>query len=147
MSQALLAVNWGLALILLGLILTIQFVHYPLFGEVGEGSFERYHALHEQRVTWLVGPLMCAEALAAAALVLRCPEFLPGWVAWVAAGLVVAIWLDTVLWAVPVHERLAVEGLDPLLVGELCRSNLPRTLCWAARAGLLGIFVIRPGLR
>jgi len=73
----LLLLNTGLALVLLGLILTVQFVHYPAFADVGDQAFSRFHMLHSQRITLLVGPLMVAEALAALLLVAARPDALP----------------------------------------------------------------------
>jgi hypothetical protein len=138
----LLLLNAALALVLLGLILTIQFVHYPAFADVGEASFGNFHRLHSLRITPLVGPLMVAEALAALALVMHRPDALPAWAAWAAGLLVVVVWLDTMLWAVPVHGRLGA-GPDRELVAELLRANALRAIAWGARCALLTPFVLR----
>ena len=53
---------------LTGLIWTIQIVHYPLFEQVGEDRFVRYHERHMRRITWVAGPLMLIEAGSAALL-------------------------------------------------------------------------------
>ena len=55
-------VHVGATLALVGLIWTVQLVHYPLMAEVRTG-FARYHELHRERITWIVAPLMGAEAL------------------------------------------------------------------------------------
>ena len=138
----LLLLNTGLALVLLGLILTVQFVHYPAFADVGDQAFSRFHMLHSQRITLLVGPLMVAEALAALLLVAARPDALPAWAAWAAGILVVVIWLDTALWAVPLHMKLE-GGLDPELVTQLLRANALRAWAWLARAVLLTVFLAR----
>jgi hypothetical protein len=144
MSNLLLVVNAALAFTLVGLILTVQYVHYPAFGDVGPMEWSRFHALHEQRITWVVGPLMLAEAIAAALLVVWRPEGLPPWAAWTAGGLVAVAWLDTAMWAVPLHGRLS-EAFDPALLTQLLRANAVRTAAWVARAGLLGWLVVRLG--
>jgi len=136
-----LLVSAALSFTLLGLILTVQFVHYPAFGEVGPDTWARFHAQHGQRITWLVGPLMLAEAATAALLVMH-RGGLPAWAAWASAALVVLIWLDTAFWAVPVHNKLSA-GATPELVAELLRANWVRTVAWAARSALLAVFVAR----
>ena len=51
---------------LVGLIWTMQVVHYPLLKQVGPEEFVAYHARHMALITWLVGPLMLAELGSAA---------------------------------------------------------------------------------
>ena len=72
MKPALLA-NLAVTFTLVGLIWTIQVVHYPLFARVGVDAFARFHAEHNARITVLVGPLMCAEVACAAWLVAVTP--------------------------------------------------------------------------
>jgi hypothetical protein len=135
-GRALLVANLALALLLAGLIWTIQVVHYPLFARVGAGAFAAYHAAHSARITALVGPLMGAEALAALALLVAPPAGLARWVPPASAACVGLAWGVTALLAVPLHGRLAA-GLDPALVDDLVRVNGLRTFAWTARAALL----------
>ena len=134
MKPALLA-NLAVTFTLVGLIWTIQVVHYPLFARVGVDAFARFHAEHNARITVLVGPLMCAEVACAAWLVATTPPGARAW-AWAAAACVAVTWLDTGLRAVPLHGRLAA-GLDPLLVDALVRVNLVRALAWTLRGAVL----------
>lgn len=46
---------------LIGLIWTIQLVHYPLFSVVGDESFTEYAKGHASRITLIVAPLMLLE--------------------------------------------------------------------------------------
>ena len=46
---------------LVGLIWTIQLVHYPLFDGVGAEGFAAYERRHAAAITWLVAPLMLGE--------------------------------------------------------------------------------------
>ncbi len=134
MSDHALIAETALACCLTGLIWTIQLVHYPLFGRVGERGFETYHAEHGRRITWIVAVLMPAELLLAGLGVFVPAEAGPA--AWVGFAAVVAIWLVTALVQVPQHARLG-RGPDPALLRALVRWNWPRTLLWTLRAALL----------
>jgi membrane-bound metal-dependent hydrolase YbcI (DUF457 family) len=46
---------------LVGLIWTMQVVHYPLFAQVGREAFVAFHESHLRLITGLVGPLMLIE--------------------------------------------------------------------------------------
>lgn len=123
------ATTWALV----GLIWTIQVVHYPLFAKVGVEAFPEFHRCHTRWITWLVGPLMLAEVAGAGWLVwvgLRDAAFLLG------LPLLILVWVSTALVQVPLHDRLA-GGLDEEVVRRLVRSNWLRTLAWTLRAGLL----------
>lgn len=136
---------WGhlaVTLVLVGLIWTIQLVHYPLMGMVGAESFPAYHAAHSARITLLVGPLMVAEALSALLLALHPPEGLSGRACWLGLGLVAVIWLSTALVQVPAHETLG-RSFDAGVHAWLVRSNWVRTLAWSARGGLWLWWVFR----
>jgi len=97
------AVTWALA----GLILTIQWVHYPLFARVGTLSWPAYERGHQMRITFLVGPLMLAELLSAGWLALHVPPALPAWSLRLGLALAVLIWLSTGLIQSPLHGRLS----------------------------------------
>ncbi len=133
--KAVLLANLVVTCVLVGLIWTIQVVHYPLFARVGADAFPRFHAEHTARITMLVAPLMLAEVVAALLLVTAAG---PGQrVAALVAGACVAVaWLNTGLQAVPLHGRLGA-GLDVGLVDALVRVNAVRTLAWTLRAVVL----------
>ena len=120
---------------LVGLILTIQLVHYPLFSRVGEPGWAAYEREHQNRITFLVGPLMLAELLSAGWLALRPPVGLPVWSLWLGLALVLVIWVSTALVQSPLHGRLSASfdaGLHTRLVG----SNWLRSVAWLLRGGL-----------
>ena len=68
------AVTWAVV----GLMLIIQWVHYPLFARVGTLSWPAHGRDHQTRITGLVGPLMLSELLSAAWLAWHVPPALPG---------------------------------------------------------------------
>ena len=132
----LLLAHAGVTLVLVGLIWTIQVVHYPLFGYVDRERFASFHAQHARRITWLVGVLMPAEAVLAGLLAVRMPSV---WT-WVGVGLVALLWLATAMLAVPQHAALA-EAFDPEAHRRLVRTNWVRTLAWTAR-GVLALALL-----
>jgi hypothetical protein len=137
-----LAINCAITWALVGLIWTIQVVHYPLMAAVGKAEWAAYHAAHSERITFLVAPLMLAEVVAAGALVLARPSSVPLWAAWFACGLVAAAWLATGFLSVPSHGRLSA-GLSVQEIGYLVATNWVRTAAWSARGGLLLWLLIR----
>lgn len=134
--EALVVAQVALTLALVGLILTVQIVQYPLFAAVGAAGFASYHAAHSRRISLLVVPLMTAELALAAWLAVETPAFVPRWSAWLGLALVAAIWLSTFLAQVPQHAVLA-RGFEPRAHAALVAGNWIRTASWLAR-GVLG---------
>jgi hypothetical protein len=134
----------AVTLVLVGLILTVQVVHYPLFAKVGATGFADYQHEHARRIGWLVVPLMTAELALAAALAFAPPAPLPPWSAWLGLALAAGIWLSTFGAQVPQHAVLA-RGFDARAHAALVRGNWIRTAAWLAR-GALGVWWLQlPG--
>lgn len=131
----LVAVNLALTWALIGLIWTIQVVHYPLFVQVGAEGFPGYHASHSARIAALVGVAMPAELVAAVALVTWPGDVAPG-LAWAALAVLAPVHLSTVFFQVPAHRVLS-HGLDGDACRRLVRTNWFRTAGWTARGLLL----------
>lgn len=132
--------NFAAACALAGLIWTVQVVVYPQFARVGAAEWAAYHAAHSARITWVVGPLMVAEAGLALLLFAAAPAERRA-LALVALALVGLAWAWTALVSVPLHGRLG--HFDPDAVAALVRTNWVRTAAWTARAGLLGWWLVR----
>lgn len=130
-----LACTWALV----GLIWTIQVVHYPLFARVGPEGFTRYHTDHTRLITYVVAPLMVVEALSAAALVLDAG--IPPALSWTGVALVGVVWLTTGAVSVPCHSRLSL-GFDAEAHRRLVITNWIRTAAWTAR-GLLVLAIFK----
>jgi hypothetical protein len=142
MPRALLAANLATALLLTGLIWTIQLVHYPLFEKADRARFADFEAEHSMRITWLVGPLMLAELAAAALLAFRPPDRVPPLAAWFLLLLLGLIWASTLFLQVPRHAELA-HGFSPAAHHALVLSNWIRTAAWTARSAILLFFSFR----
>ena len=119
------AATWALV----GLIWTVQLVHYPLFAQVGADTFRNYHARHTQQITWIVAPLMAVELGTAALLFVRGAR---EW--WLLASFVPLAfnWLATWRVQIPLHHRLAA-GFDAEVHRRLVVSNWWRTAAWSIR--------------
>jgi len=141
-STALFVAQMSVTLAMTGIIWMVQVVHYPLFSRVGAASFMRYHDDHTRRITYVVAPLMLAEAVAASYMLFDPPAFFPSWAARVGTGLVVVVWASTFLGQVPVHGVLR-RGFDPTAHATLVVGNWIRTVGWSARAVLLVWFLTR----
>lgn len=134
--MTLLLVHTAVTLMMLGVILVVQLVHYPLFRLVGERTYAAYQAAHMRRISWIVVPLMTTELLTAGGLVWALPPGVPVWQAVTGLVLVLAIWGTTGLVQVPLHRRLT-EGFDAPAHRRLVRTNWLRTGTWAARGALV----------
>ena len=129
----LLAIHAAATWALLGLIWTVQVVHYPLFAQVGADAFRDYHARHMLRITFLVAPLMLVEVATAVLLLIRCARE-----PWLLASLapLLLIWASTWRMQVPLHESLS-NGFDVAVHRKLVASNWWRTGAWSVRGGCL----------
>ena len=135
-SEILLLVNFVCTLYLLGLIWTVQRVHYKLFDRVGTSEFIAYESEHVRLITPIVAPVMVVELVTAALLVWRVPAGLSSNLLVLGLVAVVLIWLSTFLIQVPCHTRLS-QGFDAAAYQRLVQSNWIRTCLWTGRAVLL----------
>jgi uncharacterized membrane protein len=120
---------------MLGVILVVQVVHYPLFARVGAESYTGYQRSHMRRITFVVLPAMSVELVTAVWLVVERPAAVPAWQAWAGLALVALLWAPTGLVQTPLHRRLT-DGFDAPAHRRLVQTNWLRTLGWAARGGL-----------
>ncbi len=132
------AATWAMV----GLIWTIQVLHYPLFAAVGDGAFAGYEAAHTRRITGLLAVPWGVEAATTLALALLAPPGAARALAWGGALLLAGIVASTVVAQVPLHRALS-EGFDPSAHRRLVATNWLRTLLWTARGAVaLALLVI-----
>ena len=132
-----LLIHAGATWALIGLIWTIQQVHYPLFAFIGTDAFPAYEVAHVNRILLLVFPLMLVELLTAIYLTVSPPANIPSLIFWTGLTLVIFIWLATVFINLPQHNRL-VTNFDSTTHQALVTTNWLRTLLWTIRGGLMG---------
>lgn len=139
--ETLLLLQAATTLPLCGLIWVVQLVHYPLFREVGNDAWRRWHREHTRRISWIVMPLMAAEAIVAALLLEDARRRgAPNHLELVGVFLVALHGASTAFVQVPLHAALS-RGFEPELVARLIRTNWVRTLAWSAR-GMLALAML-----
>lgn len=127
---------WGMV----GVIWTVQLVHYPMLAAMSELVPSTAATDHQRRISWVVGPLMAAEGATALVLLVDRPASM-GWLsAWLAAALLGVALLSTIVVQVPLHSRLAA-GHDDATARRLITSNWLRTIAWTARGLVLAVVV------
>jgi hypothetical protein len=144
LASALLVGQLASTLPLVGLIWTIQVVHYPLFDAVSGDLFVSFHRSHSTRITVIVMPLMIVELVTATAGIVLGPpaRALGNTATWAGFAAVVVVWAATFLLSVPMHARLTA-GFDGRAHRRLVATNWVRTAAWTARGVLLVIGVAR----
>jgi len=130
-----------------GLIWLVQLVQYPLFKDVGAQNFANYHALHSQRITWIVAPVMGVQLISA--IWGTYLEFQPNEntshllspsTATLCLLLSIGVFGVTALASVPMHRILA-GGFDLHAYQRLVSTNWLRTAIWTLHA-LIGFFFV-----
>lgn len=134
--MTLLLIHAAVTLTMFGVILVVQWVHYPLSRHVGAADYSTYQAEHMRRITAIVGPLMGVELVTAGLLVWTPPAGVFAGQAWAGLLLVGLIWGTTGLVQVPLHAALT-DGFDRATHRRLVRTNWVRTVAWGLRAGLV----------
>jgi len=136
---------WQLAVTaaLAGLCWTVQLAVYPLFarliGAAGLEGFRGYHAAYTAGMGWVAAPLKLVELGLAGWWLAAEPRVTA---AWIGAGLVSVIWIQTFAQLVPWHGRLQ-KAPDAGLAARLARWNWVRTLAWTVRAGVLLVWLCK----
>lgn len=133
MSPSLQPAHFFCAAYMTGIIWFVQLVHYPMLHHTDGENARAGHREYTRRMGFTVMPVMLAElALQTGWLYLA-----PGTASFTGTALLSVIWLSTFLLQVPCHRKLE-QHFDLSVQRRLVRSNWIRTLCWTARAGLIG---------
>ncbi len=134
MLPLLFSVNLVSTSIMVGVIWTIQIVHYPFFHRADKNDFGQHMDFHRGRISYIVVPVMLVELVSAIGLVVFYSEFQYEFI----AGLIflILIWISTVVIQVPSHSRLA-NGYNQNEAGKLVRRNWIRTIFWSLRLAIL----------
>jgi hypothetical protein len=128
-------------LVLVGIIWTIQVVHYPLFAAVGPDGFAAYEAAHSTRITALIAVPWAVQGVSTLALLLAPPAGVPRWLVWLTAALAAVPVLVTVTMSVPAHRALA-PGFDAAAHRRLVGTNWLRTIAWSAHGAVATVLLV-----
>ena len=132
-------VNLVISSYLLGLILTIQVVHYPSFSFVDQKIFTSFHNFHTKKISKIVMIPMVIELVVSTIQLYNKPNI----VNLILFALVVLIWISTALLSIPLHNQLSkAKSLDN--IKKLVNTNWPRSFLWGTRVALL-IYIINTG--
>jgi hypothetical protein len=129
-------------LFLVGVIWTIQVVHYPLFARVEAAGFAAAMADHGRRISGVVVVPWALQGVTTAWLLAGPPAGVPVvlvWSAGVLAALPVAVTLAA---SVPAHRTLG-SGFDPSAHARLLATNWLRTAAWTAHAVVAVAILLR----
>ena len=132
--------NLVLSFTAVGLIWTIQLVHYPSMKYIPKDRFSEYHNFHSIRISILAMPLMFAELVTSIMLLYQNFNNALQSIFLLNLILVVLIWLSTFLIQAPLHNGLSKEKNTEKLSKLIC-SNWIRTILWTARSILMILFL------
>ena len=132
--------NLVLSFIAVGLIWTIQLVHYPSMRFIPKERFVEYHNFHSIRISFLAMPLMLTELGTSLMLFYQNYDNAIQTIFLINLVIVVLIWLSTFLIQVPLHNALSKEKQSEKLSKLIC-TNWIRTILWTARSILMILFL------
>ncbi len=127
------------------LIWMVQLLIYPGFLYFGADGLARWHPVYTGRITWIVAPLMFAQAGLVGWSLLQSASFTN----LAAAAAVAVAWSITFAQAVPLHQTIGTKTSGPgsddpdarsdsRNLEKLVRVNWGRTVAWSL-AFLLGL--------
>lgn len=127
---------------MVGLIWHMQIVHFPLFLIINEKQFHHYYVAHAYSSRWVIFIPMFIELLTGIGLFIWRPEPLKTWSLGVLTGLLVFLWLYTLLVMIPMQKNLKNEySID--MIYNVTWANWARTVAWSARGIILGWLVYK----
>ena len=116
---------------MLGIILIVQFLHYPTFRFIDQDKFKEYERFHAKNIIPIVSIFMLTEVAASILLTIYDPHNL------VANSINLAslslLWLVTLVFSIPCHYKLS-KGKDDKVIERLINTNWLRTILWTFRA-------------
>ena len=137
--SSILLLNLIISFIAVGLIWTIQLVHYPTMRFISEKKFTDFHNFHSKRISILAIPIMSIELLTSFLLFYQ-NYHLDSYIFATNFTLVILIWISTFLIQVPMHNILSLSKNDKVL-NRLILSNWIRTILWSVRSILMTFYL------
>ncbi|MEY3020442.1 MAG: hypothetical protein RLZZ272_1426 [Actinomycetota bacterium] len=121
--------------VLVGIIWTVQLVHYPMLAAVAPERFAAAHADHSRAITAVVALPWALEGVTTLWLVVAPPVGVPRWLVGLGALAAAVPVVVTLVASVPAHARLSA-GFDLGVHARLVATNRWRTLGWTAHGAI-----------
>lgn len=115
-----------------------QQVGYPLFGEVAPRDFADFHQYYNQAIVWPVIVPGFVGFLAATVFPWTRPREVPRSAALLVSTTGLTCLASTLLWAIPMHDRLDAQGFALETLDSLLAANLLRTVALTTGTLTLG---------
>jgi len=131
-------------LLMVGVIWTVQLVHYPLMSLVGSERFVSYEAAHAPRMAAVVIAPWSVQGVSVAGLLMSVPPGVAPSLVWAAAVAAVVPVLVTVVASVPAHARLT-SGFDVDVHRRLVATNWIRTAGWTVGGAIAVAIAVTAG--
>ena len=125
--------------VMVGVIWTIQLVHYPSFHFIELNQYTTFQRFHMSRISYVVIPAMLTELFTLILIIISMDQV--DHIILASALLLIVIWLMTAVFFSGVHQKLTL-GYDQAVVEKLVKINWGRTLLWTLRLTLVSIYII-----
>jgi hypothetical protein len=140
--QLVVIANLASTLVLVGVIWTVQVVHYPLMALVGREYFIPYQSAHAPRMASVVMLPWAMQGVTTAWLLIDRPTTVSAALVWSGATAALVTVVVTMVASVPAHGRLGT-GFDTEVHARLVRTNWLRTAAWSAHAAIATVITAR----
>jgi hypothetical protein len=134
---------------LVGMIWTVQYVHYPLFANVGAENYVEFQAEHVSRIGVVLAVPWIAEGVATLGLLMFARRGRELVVVSLGAAAAAAVLVISGFVSAPAHGALA-DGFETVVHERLLDWNLVRSLLWSFKGGVAAAllwWLVRPEVR
>lgn len=128
MIKTVLQIQFGIDVALAMLLWLVQLVIYPAYLNIDKELFPAWHHRYMRTISYIVIPLILAQALC---IGFQCLENDSPLVRF-QAGLFIVAWTTTFALSVPCHKKLQAGGWDESVIKRLIHTNWIRTIAWSA---------------
>ena len=118
--------------IMVGVIWTIQLVHYPTFLFIDKEKYFKFQEFHMSRVSYIVMPTMIAELFSGIYILLYNDKLMLNIFFLLAFFSLFLTWIITALVFVKIHNRLLIKYEEKTIL-LLVKLNWFRTILWSLR--------------
>ena len=128
MIETVVQVQFGIDIALAMLIWLVQLIIYPAYLSIDKEQFSVWHHRYMRTISYIVIPLISAQALC---IGFQCLENNSLLVRFQAILFIVA-WTTTFTLSVPCHKKLQTKGWNEGVTKRLIYTNWIRTFAWSA---------------